>query len=571
MRKTRRSGIMALLLAAGILMTGCEVATPAEPAITGTGNSETKETSVSIEAETTSDISETIPAEIESTTTPAETEVVIETHPAEIDEENNFSDLPFDELFSYTVFDDHVRIDKCLKFSSCYIIPEEIEGKRVTEIGERCFVDVQDEQFIQKVVLPDTIEVINSGAMREVGSFMGLRMNIPANLKIIGEYAFYDCGWTDVTIPAGVTEIGEYAFSSDYENITPDYLQLVRFEGDMETLPEGCFSGNKYLQYVYLPENLTSISTFCFADCAKLKEIALPGSVSRLDNSAFISCESLENVTFSENLTSIGESVFRNTAFLKANQPLIMNGILVDYSTAEGNVVVPDNVTVICENAFHKNENITSVTIPDGVSVIGRDAFSWCTSLKSIVIPDTVTTIERFAFSGCEVLNNVVIPDSVTFIGSNAFKRCKALDNITIPETIPYIDGEAFRKTPFLEANQPLIINNVLISYSADDEITEAVIPDGVTKIAPHAFRYYSKLKSVTIPEGVTEIGEGAFYGCDSLTGVIIPDSVTEIGGISFGSCESLTSVSMPSDTIIGDDAFFRTPIAEDSSLVEYR
>ena len=75
----------------------------------------------------------------------------------------------------------------------------------------------------------------------------------------------------------------------------------------------------------------------------------------------------------------------------------------------------------------------------------------------------------------------------------------------------------------------------------------------------------------MTIPEGVTEIGEGAFYGCDSLTSVIIPDSVTEIGGISFGRCESLTSVSMPSDTIIGDDAFFRTPIAEDSSLVEYR
>ena len=52
-------------------------------------------------------------------------------------------------------------------------------------------------------------------------------------------------------------------------------------------------------------------------------------------------------------------------------------------------------------------------------------------------------------------------------------------------------------------------------------EITDLVIPDGVTTIDNYAFYYCSSLSSVTIPEGVTSIGDYAFYRCENLATIV--------------------------------------------------
>ena len=94
---------------------------------------------------------------------------------------------------------------------------------------------------------------------------------------------------------------------------------------------------------------------------------------------------------------------------------------------------------------------------------------------------------------------------------------------------------------------------NLATSY-----ITEAYIPDGVTKISGNAFRGCSGLTSVRIPDSVTSIGEQAFRDCAALTSVTIPDSVTSIGVSVFYNCTSLTSVNIPdSVTSIGEQAFY--------------
>ena len=148
----------------------------------------------------------------------------------------------------------------------------------------------------------------------------------------------------------------------------------------------------------------------------------------------------------------------------------------------------------------------------------------------------SVTSIGDHAFSGCCNLTSITIPKSVTSIGDEAFYKCSSLTAITIPEGVTSIGSSAF--------------------YYCSN-LTSITIPEGVTSIGEHAFAGCSSLTSITIPEGVTSIGDGAFYDCSSLTSITIPESVTSIGGWAFRSCNSLTSITIPEGvTSIEYDAF---------------
>ena len=53
----------------------------------------------------------------------------------------------------------------------------------------------------------------------------------------------------------------------------------------------------------------------------------------------------------------------------------IKDGVLVKYSGAGSEVVVPNGVISIGERAFEEIKTITSITIPNGVTSIGKMAF----------------------------------------------------------------------------------------------------------------------------------------------------------------------------------------------------
>ena len=145
----------------------------------------------------------------------------------------------------------------------------------------------------------------------------------------------------------------------------------------------------------------------------------------------------------------------------------IKNGVLTKYKGAGGDVVIPEGVTEIGEDAFLGCSSLESVSIPEGVREIGEDAFAFCKSLKSVTIPEGVKKIGRDAFRGCGSLKTISTPGSVAEIGASAFRDCSSLEAVSIPE--------------------------------------------GVTEIGEGAFDGCESLKSVSLPGSVAEIGEGAF------------------------------------------------------------
>jgi hypothetical protein len=88
--------------------------------------------------------------------------------------------------------------------------------------------------------------------------------------------------------------------------------------------------------------------------------------------------------------------------------------------------------------------------------------------------------------------------------------------------------------------------------------ITNVVIPEGVTNIGYQAFMQCGSMRSITIPDSVANIGNGAFQECYSLSNVRIDNtSITNIGDGVFASCANLTSLTIPERvTSIGNGSF---------------
>ena len=76
------------------------------------------------------------------------------------------------------------------------------------------------------------------------------------------------------------------------------------------------------------------------------------------------------------------------------------------------------------------------------------------------------------------------------------------------------------------------------------DEIRQAIIGDGITRIGEKAFCGCGKLKQVTLPDSLTAIGESAFEGCKSLKTLRLPTEITEIGFQTFD--DSLKRLEIP-------------------------
>ncbi len=208
---------------------------------------------------------------------------------------------------------------------------------------------------------------------------------------------------------------------------------------------------------ITLPEGITGIGEQIFGSSnGYVNEVHIPDGVSMIGKEAFYRCESMDILTLPESVEQVGDNAFADTPWLKeqlADSPLlILNNILIDGTTAEGDVVIPDGVTAILANAFHMNKKLTSVTIPETVTRIGASAFEGCTSLSAVSLPESLRTIEKSAFDGA-ALTELTIPAGVTAIGDEAFVNNKSLESVTVLPVKASIGREAFGCTSTFTAN----------------------------------------------------------------------------------------------------------------------
>ena len=433
--------------------------------------------------------------------------------------------------YTYTILtDDTVKITKYKGTDESIVIPSEIDGKKVTVIGNSAFYGFKS---LKNIEIPDGITSIENYAFCQCWSITSL--SVPESVTSIGTGAFRFCGdLKEIKLPSNLTVLSDSLFGADAN------LEYITF-GDAEKTDT-----------VIIPETVQKMGNYVFMNCEKIKNIKLPSNLKSIGKTCFQGCISLTGLFIPQSVESIGGGIFGDCDALQSveiedenNNFIFKDGILYDVKNgilvSAVNLLIPEKVIVdectktIDYSAFADCNNLYEIEIPQGVVNIGEKAFARLDNLKNIDIPDSVTNITTLAFYRCNGLVSVQVPGSVTAIKNGTFRECNNLKKVILNEGITGIEQYAFYDCELLE---------------------EISIPGTVTTVGNSAFYRCKNLKNIEIPEGVTKIDGSAFIFCSSLEQIKLPQSLVSIGSGAFDNCTSLISVELPDNAIISSDTF---------------
>lgn len=312
------------------------------------------------------------------------------------------------------------------------IIPSD---ENIIAIGNNAFYGVD----LESLVLPDNISQIGSFAFSGCSKLSSVTLG--NKTEYMGDYAFADCqSLTSVTLPVGTEEIGFYAFSGCIgltDIVIPDSVEIIY---------GNAFSDCTGLVNVTVAEGVLVIWDHAFSGCTRLSNIAIPESVFYVGEYAFDGCSGV--IREENGVKYVGKWVIgcdrKVTNAEIRNDTVGIAGAAFKACTRLKDIIIPESVQFIGNDAFFRCTSFENITIPGSVLEMGDGVFNGCTGLKNVMLGNGIENIGEYAFAGCSGIENIVIPDSVAVIGESAFENCTGLKNVSLGSGLTYIGDYVF-------------------------------------------------------------------------------------------------------------------------------
>ena len=196
--------------------------------------------------------------------------------------------------------------------------------------------------------------------------------NVLGSTIIVGNHALVMVHPGEEKVQQGYTEPEAGQETGEEQDITA--------ETENGKVPEWMYYRNQSVGAVTIPEGTTEIGRFAFSR-SSLRTVTIPEGVTTIDYAAFYHCDNLDNVVLPDTVTTVGAKAFTHTGWLNHFEEnsmddfLISGDILIAYKGNLPEVVIPDGVRVIAEEAFRNHTELKKVHLPASVTDIGNDAF----------------------------------------------------------------------------------------------------------------------------------------------------------------------------------------------------
>ena len=513
--------------------------------------------------------------------------------------------------YEYQVFNGKACITSYTGNDKDVIVPAELDGYRVAEIGQCAFDGSIDWEGtgsrrltnMETLTFSEGIEYINSGFAFQCQNLRSVTLPASCETPLAGVNTIYSGGCFTKDCPlmefVNVDEANPYLTVVDGVLYSKDMTILVYYPTNLKKdvfcvpdtvtmIDDSAFEYASQINKVKLPDSVSYIGYWSFNN-SSLKDINIPAECSFIGQYAFqgIDFESIvfpsgyvgdifvnafDLCTFKELIVEEG-----NPRYSMVNDAFIDSGeVIVFYKKDSRQTVftVPEGIVCIRERAFSKAENLQSITLPKSLTYIGEGAFEECTnlrdvtiecemteipdsmfqdccSLEQIKIPESVETINRTAFYGCEFLKSANIPESVKEIGDFAFADCPRL-LITVPNTVETVGDNAFQTGTRLYCYSNSAAHNYAIEFSKEYVLEYRLVDHPELYESP--FEYIVKNNSEICITGYNDWNHESVVIPQKIEGL----PVTEIADKAFYYNSWITDIDISAPVKkIGDAAFY--------------
>lgn len=299
---------------------------------------------------------------------------------------------------------------------------------------------------LTSVTLSNSVKYIKDWAFRWCFALRDINLG-NSSVEEIGDAAFSQCGFTDITLPHSLKKLSPRAFEdSSLTSVTINGDDLViGTSGESDVFVGGIIKRvNSNVDGVCnIPSCVKGISGWAlFGDGESqgytnynITSVNIESGVrnigsSDIDSNArnpFANLPNLSTITVDSNNIAY-DSRNNCNAIIRSIDDVLVSGCK--------NTIIPNGVTSIGGRAFEGCTGLTSIVIPNSVTEIGGGAFAYCTNLTSINIPNNISVINTDLFYKCSSLTNLTLGSNVTEIGVSAFAGT-SLSNLTVYATTP--------------------------------------------------------------------------------------------------------------------------------------